>query len=101
MKGSQVVLTPQAAFRNRCAAGADGTANHNANMVFATAAAAVSTARIRATTGVVQVVVGADEFDRLFTSRNSLTADRASCAGRRGRRLQQERQVSIDELVWA
>jgi hypothetical protein len=55
---------------------------HNANLLFATAEAADAN---RAHSGdrsrVVSLVVNPDEFDRLFTSRDSLIADKRSLGG--------------------
>ncbi|MGH7789298.1 MAG: hypothetical protein ACRERC_20680 [Candidatus Binatia bacterium] len=62
--------------------GSNAAKLHNANLLFATAEAADAN---RAHPGdhsrVVSLVVNADEFDRLFTSRDSLVADLRSIGG--------------------
>jgi len=74
---------------------------HNANLRFATEAAANAHRAHRGDhSRIVKIVVSADEFDRLFTGRNSEVADLRSLGGpvlvgdcnRNGK-------VSIDELV--
>lgn len=103
MKASQVVLTPQTAFKLslRGRRGSNAAKNHNANMVFATAAAAeANRAHAGDTSRVVQIVVSADEFDRLFTSRNSLTADLRKLRGPvHVGDCNKNGKVSVDELV--
>src|SRR5262245_19724969 len=94
---------PQAAFKLslRGRRGSNAGKIYNANMVFATAAVADAN---RAHPGdnslIVQIVVSADEFDRLFTSRNSQIADLRVV---RGPVLVGDcdriKRVSIDELV--
>src|SRR5512143_3171525 len=55
---------------------------HNANLLFATQAAAdANRAHPGDNSRIVGVVVRADEFDRLFTSRNSQVADLRSLGG--------------------
>lgn len=74
---------------------------HNANLRFATESAAdMHRAHPGDNSRIVAIIVNADEFDRLFTSRNTLVADLRSVGGpvlvgdcnRNG-------QVAIDELI--
>jgi len=74
---------------------------HNANLRFATEAAAdANRTHAGDNSRIVGIVVSEDEFDRLFSSRNSLVADLRSLGGpvlvgdcdRNGR-------VAIDELI--
>jgi len=55
---------------------------HNANLRFATAEAAdLHRAHLGDNSRIVQIVVSADEFDRLFTSRNTEMADLRELGG--------------------
>jgi hypothetical protein len=81
--------------------GSRAAKNHNANLLFASAAVAdANRAHPGDNSRVVSFTVSADEFDRLFTSRNSEVADLRALRGpvhvgdcnRDGR-------VSIDELI--
>lgn len=78
VSGAQVVY--RLSLRGR--RGSKGTKIWNANLRFATMAAAEQN---RAHPGdnsrIVPIVVSADEFDRLFTSRNSAVADLRSIGG--------------------
>ncbi len=74
---------------------------HNANLRFATAAAAD---QHRAHPGdnsrIVGIIVSDDEFDRLFTSRNSVVADLRRLGGPvKVGDCNRNRKVTIDELI--
>jgi hypothetical protein len=103
VKASQSGLAPQTAFKLslRGRRGSKAGKNHNANMLFATAAAAdANRAHPGDNSQVVQIIVSADEFDRLFTSRNSLVADLRKLRGPvHVGDCDKNGKVSIDELV--
>jgi len=62
--------------------GSKGAKIHNANMLFATAEAADQHRHHPGDRSrIVQIIVNADEFDRLFTSRNSVIADLRELGG--------------------
>ena len=81
--------------------GSKATKIHNANLRFATAATADDhRAHPGDNSRIVGIVVSDDEFDRLFTSRNSLVADLRALGGPvKVGDCNRNGQVSIDELI--
>ena len=76
---------PQTVYRLslRGRRGSKGAKTWNANLLFATMAAAdQNRAHPGDNSRIVQILVSADEYDRLFTSRNTAVADLRNLGGR-------------------